>query len=330
MSVRRVAVGSLGGTITMVGGPGGGEPRLGAEDLVAGLPGLDGEGLDVETVTLQQLPGASLTPAHLVEAVDWARGRVDAGSDGVVLVQGTDTLPETAFLLDLYWDRTGPLVLTGAMRLASALGADGPANLRDACLAASTREVASQGVVVCLDGQLHRADRVEKSHSWTTGAFSSGLAGVAGVVTEGMVHLYAEGRRRGVGRVGPPVHDPRVVVWKTYLGDDGRELRDLVERGGVDGLVVEGFGVGHVPARAAHVLAEVATSLPVVAATSAERGGTLTFTYGFPGSEMDIVERGVLLYGELSARKARLAMWAWLAQGGRRERDSPRELLTRY
>lgn len=322
----RVAVGTLGGTITMVGGPGGGQPRLGAADLL----GQVGDDLQVEGATLEQLPGASLTPGQLSAAVTWARERVAVGCDGAVLVQGTDTLPESAFLADLYWDRSAPLVLTGAMRLASAVSADGAANLRDACRAAATGEVAAHGVVVCLGGQLHRADRVEKWHSWSTDAFTSGPAGVAGVVRESAVHLYSEGARGEVRVLAPPLRDPRVLLLTTYLGDDGRALERLVRDGEVDAVVVEGFGAGHVPARVADVLAQTAAAMPVVVATSAERGGTLTRTYGFPGSEMDLLERGVLLGGELSARKVRLLLWAFLAQEAAGSPGDLRELLGRY
>lgn len=319
---RRVALGSLGGTITMVDGPGGGQPQLGAADLLGGVGG----DLEVEATTLERLPSASLTPQQLVEAVGWAAQQVSAGSDGAVLVQGTDTLPESAFLADLYWDGPAPLVLTGAMRLASALSADGPANVRDACLAASAPQLGAHGVVVCMGGQLHRADRVEKSHSWGTDAFTSGPAGLVGVVREGDVHLYAQGGRTD-RRVGAPVRDPRVVLLKSYLGDDGALLESVVQEGGVDGIVVEGFGAGHVPARVADVLAEAARTLPIVVATSAERGGTLSRTYGFPGSETDLLDRGVLLSGELSARKARLLVWAWLAQEPAGTRPDLEELL---
>lgn len=322
----RVAVGTLGGTIAMVGGPGGGQPRLGAEDLLDGIGG----DVEVEGESLLQLPSASLTPAQLAQAVTWARGRVGAGCDGAVLVQGTDTLPESAILADLYWERAAPLVLTGAMRLASAASADGPANLQDACRAAVRPQVAAHGVVVCFAGQLHRADRVEKSHSWGTDAFTSGPAGLAGVVREGEVHLYPEAGARPMSAVAAPVRDPRVLLMKTYLGDDGQALARLLEDDQVEGVVVEGFGAGHVPARVADLLAEAAVSVPVVVATSAERGGTLSRTYGFAGSEMDLLDRGVLLAGDLSARKARLLVWAFLAQEPAAEQSGLTALLGRY
>lgn len=117
---------------------------------------------------------------------------------------------------------------------------------------------------------------------------------------------------------------------KTYLGDDGQALARLLEDDQVEGVVVEGFGAGHVPARVADLLAEAAVSVPVVVATSAERGGTLSRTYGFAGSEMDLLDRGVLLAGDLSARKARLLVWAFLAQEPAAEQSGLTALLGRY
>lgn len=309
--MRRIAVGSLGGTITMTGGTEGARPSLGAADLLAGVAGED---LRVEAETLEQLPSASLTTAQVLRAVAWAVERVKAGSDGAVLVQGTDTLPESAFLADLYWPGQAPLVLTGAMRLASAASADGPANLRDACLAASEPASAEHGVMVCMNGELHRAGRVRKAHSWGTHGFTSGPGGLAGVVREGQVHLQLTGRGMQPAPLTVPVRDPRVALVPTYLGDDGKPLEQALESGNVDGVVVEGFGAGHVPAVVADILAGAATTLPVVVCTSAERGGTLRGTYGFTGSEIDLLDRGVLLGGTLSARQARLLLWGWLAQ----------------
>ncbi len=321
-------MGSLGGTITMVEGPHGAEPRLGAQELMDGLAGDD---FSVDTETLEQMPGASLAPGHIVRAVAWAERQVASDAAGVVLVQGTDTLSESAFLADLYWDGAAPLVFTGAMRLASAAGADGPGNLVDACVAASRPEVGAQGVVVCMGGELHRAGRVQKSHSWGVHAFTSGPAGLAGVVREGEVHVYASRRGRESRPLGAPIRDPHIAVLKTFLGDDGRILDQLLDSAQVDGVVVEGYGAGHVPAEVADVLARAAEVLPVIVCTSASRGGTLRNTYGFRGSERDLLDRGVALGGALSAHHARLLLWAWLAQDqARSERIVLPDLLETY
>lgn len=315
MTRLRIAVGSLGGTITMTSAVGvsqGARPTLGASDLTAAVPALE-ERFELVVETLGRHPSPDLTPQRVADAVTWARTQVDAGCNGVVLTQGTDTLAESAFVASLWWDRAEPLVFTGAMRTPTALSADGPANLWAACLAAGSSAVRDLGVVVVMNSQIHLAERVAKSHSYRLDAFTSGPLGVAGIVIEDGVQVVAA-PRNGPSAIPMPTSDPEVLLWGTFLGDDGSGLRRLV---GPDtaGVVVDGFGVGHVSAGLAAVLEDLAGRMPVVVASSPARGGTLTSTYGFPGSESDLLRRGVLLAGDLPARKARLLVWAWLAAG---------------
>src|SRR5579884_513496 len=122
----RVVLYSTGGTIASVGGSAGGAtPRLGAAELIAALPGL-GEVAELEAMTLRQVPSPELGLPDLVELSRKAAEAVEAGADGVVITQGTDTMEESAFVLDLLWDREAPLVVTGAMRTPEQAGADGP------------------------------------------------------------------------------------------------------------------------------------------------------------------------------------------------------------
>ena len=126
-----VAVASLGGTATMTsetGNSAGVTPTLGVEELLAAVPGLS-DAARLQAKTLAGLPGASLGFADVLEALQWAGTAVEAGADGVVLVQGTDTLEETAYLLDLHWGRPEPIVVTGAMRAPQPAGPHGPAHL---------------------------------------------------------------------------------------------------------------------------------------------------------------------------------------------------------
>lgn len=80
---------------------------------------------------------------------------VDGGVNGVVVVQGTDTIEETAYLLDLYWDLREPLVVSGAMRAPSAAGADGPANLLAAIVVAASAAARDRGALVVLNDDVH-------------------------------------------------------------------------------------------------------------------------------------------------------------------------------
>ena len=142
MNKPRLLVLSLGGTITMVPSDSGGiTPKLGAAELVASVPALAEVG-DIDARSPFRLPSPSLTPANLVEVAGTIREAFASGFDGAVVIQGTDTIEESAFLLDLLVDSDKPVVITGAMRGADAPGADGPANLLSAAIVAASPGVA--------------------------------------------------------------------------------------------------------------------------------------------------------------------------------------------
>src|SRR5260370_29132552 len=133
-----IAVGALGGTICMTAddADAGALPRLSAQQLVAAVPGL-ADIAEIRAETLLQLPSPSLNIAHVFDSLAWAERMVAAGADGVVLTQGTDTLEETAFLLDLLVTHPQPVAVTGAMRTPLTAGADGPANILAAAACAA-------------------------------------------------------------------------------------------------------------------------------------------------------------------------------------------------
>ncbi|MDZ7748755.1 MAG: hypothetical protein U5K43_07825 [Halofilum sp. (in: g-proteobacteria)] len=105
---------------------------------------------------------------------------------------------------------------------------------------------------------------------------------------------------------------PRVALLTTYLGDDGQLVHDVV-RHGLDGLVIEATGTGHVAPAVADALAQAAAAMPVVFASRTGRGEMLRGYYGFEGSELDLHRRGLVRAGFLDGPKARLLLWAGLA-----------------
>lgn len=314
MSLSKVAVASLGGTITMTPGDGGTgvAPTLGAADLIAAVPELD-RVARIETATLAALPSASLSFGDVLAALGWAEQVVDDGAAGVVLIQGTDTMEETAYLLDLYWDRPEPLVVTGAMRSASAAGAEGPANLLASVRTAAAPESRGQGVVVVMNDEIHAASRVRKSDSARTNAFTSPNFGPLGYTRESSV-VYGSRPVRWAPLPTPPAGDagPRIALVETFLGDDGDLLR-LVQADRYDGVVVAAFGAGHVSERFAETVSEVLPTMPVVFATRTGSGTTLSHTYDFTGSESDLLRRGAVAAGWLHPRKARILLWSLVA-----------------
>jgi L-asparaginase len=312
-SSHTISVGALGGTIAMgtVAGRSGVVPTLTAESLVGSIPEL-GSVAPIRATTLSKLPGASLAPRDVLDALDWAVTEIESGSAGVVIAQGTDTLEETAYLADLHWSRPEPLVFTGAMRSPRQPSADGPANLVAACRVAASAACRRVGVLVVLDDQIHQARAVRKDHSTALSAFASPTVGPLGTLIEGRVSIHRQPYPRST--LTRPTSDPYVPVLETFLGDDGSTLRAVVGAG-ARGVTIAAFGVGHVSAPMATEIERTARDIPVVVSSRARAGGTLRNTYGFEGSEMDLVKRGAILSGMLDHRKSRILLWALLAGG---------------
>jgi L-asparaginase len=315
MGRPRIVLLSLGGTIATGPGPDGLVPQLSAEDLLALAPQL-ADVAELEAVGFRQVPGASLTLGDVVAVADELRNRP---ADGYVVTQGTDTLEETAFALDLLLEPTAPVVVTGAMRSPAWPGSDAPANLVAAVLAAADPRVAALGVVAVLGDELHAARAVRKEHTTSPAAFRSPLGGALGLVSEGRVTLVAKPFTPSPTLPQEPgAEDPEVALLATGLGDDGRLARALLTLG-YDGAVVEATGGGHVADRMVADLEALAGHMPVVLAARGRNGRVLTSTYAFPGSEVDLIERGLVPAGTLDAVKARILLALLLRTGASRE-----------
>jgi L-asparaginase len=297
---------SLGGTITMVPSAEGGiAPKLGAAELVASVPEL-GEVGEIDARSPFRLPSPSLTTANLVDVAATVEQAFAEGFDGAVVIQGTDTIEESAFLLDALVDSDKPVIVTGAMRGADAPGADGPANLLSAAIAAASPETRGLGTLAVLNYDIHAARFVQKSHTALPSAFLSPLVGPLGAMIERRACIYARVARTPClsAKDGPPAP---VALIKMSMGDDGRLLKALPDLG-YAGAVIEGMGAGHVLAEVAPILGELAAKMPVVLASRSMTGPVFTRTYGYPGAEIDLIKRGLIPSGYLSGLKARLLL----------------------
>ena len=312
--MARVAVVFTGGTISMRHDPaaGGNVPSLSGDDILALVPGL---GSIAEIVPIER----GLTPAsHFTfEALfgHWdaiAAALADETVDGAVVVQGTDTIEETAFFFDLLHAGPKPIVVTGAMRAASAPDYDGPANLRDAVTAATDPQLRDAGTVVVLAGSIEPADDVTKTHTTAFDTFRSLNAGSLGRIEDGRVVLARpRGPRRHVVaiRAAERVH----VVTATVAMD--ATVVDALLASGIDGLVVEATGGGNT---ASTLLAAaeraVAAGVPVVLTTRCP-AGEASGAYAFPGGGATWIRAGAMPAGHLGGPKARIALALGLGAG---------------
>jgi L-asparaginase len=313
-----VAYFALGGTISMTTAPEGGViARLTGADLVDALGELP---VEVRVHDPYAVPSASLTFEDVLDTVDAADQAVRDGAVGIVLTQGTDTLEETSFLIDSVWRHDVPFVVTGAMRNPTLPGADGPANLLAALQVASSPAARGRGALVTFHDEIHAARHVRKSHSTSPGTFVSPDLGPIGHVIERAPRFLADVPRRTRidGWTRERLAATKIALYTTALDDDGALLAGPEHSH--QGLVLAGFGVGHVPARLLPDLTEILKVMPVVLTSRTGGGAVLADTYSAPGSERDLLARGVVGGGFVHPFKARVLLRLLVAAGaGRRQ-----------
>jgi L-asparaginase len=220
--------------------------QLGVAQLVEAVPALAGLPLECEQVAQTDSKDMDFAVWRaLALRIAEHLGREEVA--GIVVTHGTDTLEETAYFLQRVLAPAKPVVMTAAMRPATSLQADGPQNLLDAVAVA--QQPGARGVVAVLDGRVHAAAEVRKSHTYRVDAFSSGDAGPLGAMEEGMLRLWRpwpEGQALGVQWLPAEASAwPQVEIVTSHSGAGGALVRAACEIG-VQGLVVAATGNGTV------------------------------------------------------------------------------------
>jgi L-asparaginase len=219
--------------------------QVGIDQLLAALPAL-AEGGPVITEQVAQIDSKDMSFAvwaQLAARVNHFLARDDI--QGIVITHGTDTLEETAYFLQAVCRPAKPVVLTCAMRPATALAPDGPQNVMDAVAVA--RHQGAQGVVAVCAGTIHSAFDVQKVHTYQLNAFGSGDAGPIGYVEEGRLRLMRNWPVAQAACAQIAIENiadwPRVEIIMSYVGASGAIVQALVDQG-VQGLVVAATGNG--------------------------------------------------------------------------------------
>ena len=314
MGLPRVVVFSMGGTISSVDSGGKGvEPTLTGEALVSDVPEI-ARFADVSAVSFRQAASGEIGVEDLAYLAAKIDDQIDGGAAGAVVTQGTDTIEETSFVLDLLVDREAPVVVTGAMRNPTLPGADGPANLLAAIQVAASDAARGLGTVVVLNEEIHAARFVRKTHTSNPATFRSDPVGPLGWISESIPRVVLRPTGRHKVKLPEDAQDSPVALYHVALGDDGRLLPE-VEGKGYAGLVVEAMGGGHVPSVMVQTLEDLASKMPVVLASRTGSGEVLRSTYGFIGSETDLLDRGLISAGPLDGLKARLFLTLLLRSG---------------
>ncbi len=251
--------------------------QLGIDQIVGSVPALS---ISAHVITEQvaQIDSKDMSFAvwsRLASRVNYFLAQEDV--QGIVITHGTDTLEETAYFLQEVCRPAKPVVLSCAMRPATALMPDGPQNLLDAV--AVTRHEGASGVVAVCAGVVHGAYDVQKVHPYKPDAFSSGDAGPIAYVEEGRLRLLrnwpvSQARKQSLA-IEKIAHWPRVEIIMSYAGASGAIVEALVAQG-VEGLVVAATGNGTLHhALEAALLKAQATGIRVLRATRCANGRVL-------------------------------------------------------
>jgi len=314
MMKPRLATFFTGGTISMRIDPatGGAVPALSGEEIIALVPGLD-RIAEFDLINFARLPGPHWTPGRMMELARAVKEKLaDEKIAGAVVTHGTDTLEETAYLLDLVLDEEKPVVFVGAMRNSSELSWDGPGNLRSAVRVAVDPAARGLGVIVAMNEQLIAAAEATKTHTESTDTFQSRDFGPLGLVDKDRVIVMrrpAEREHIATDRI-----EERVDVIKMVAGADGRFISFAIDDG-ARGLVIEGLGRGNVTVAALPAIERaIAANIPVVIASRCPRGRVLD-TYAYEGAGRQLRKMGVILGGMLPSHKARIKLMLALGAG---------------
>ncbi|MGG7045020.1 asparaginase [Staphylococcus aureus] len=225
--------------------------------------------------------------------------------DGFVITHGTDTLEETAFLLDLILGIEQPVVITGAMRSSNEIGSDGLYNYISAIRVASDEKARHKGVMVVFNDEIHTARNVTKTHTSNTNTFQSPNHGPLGVLTKDRVQFHhMPYRQQALENVNDKLNVPLV---KAYMGMPG-DIFSFYSREGIDGMVIEALGQGNIPPSALEGIQQlVSLNIPIVL-VSRSFNGIVSPTYAYDGGGYQLAQQGFIFSNVLNGPKARLKL----------------------
>lgn len=309
MTPPRIVLLTTGGTIAGVS-----DPASGSEAYTAGV--LDGNAIAAAIPDLADIATLEVQPCLSIDSRnatpdDWLTIANDALTvlarkdvDGLVITHGTDTLEETALFLDLVLPTGKPVVITGAMRPATAISADGPGNLRDALRVAGLPDSAGRGVLVVFNEKILPARGLRKTHATHIDAFDA-ADGPVGSARPDDPRYVADPAAHNA-KLPIPASLPLVLILQLGAGTPP-ELADAAAGLGARGLVLALTGNGSVPAAWEEKVAELTGNGVAVVRTTRCAEGFIA-----PRSDDAL---GCWPAGVLPPSQARVALMLALTQG---------------
>lgn len=261
---------------------------------------------NIDSQQYLNIPSPHMTPTLMFQLAKHLDDQIiQKQYDGVIITHGTDTLEETAYLLDLLLQTSIPVVVTGAMRSSNELGADGPYNLISALRVAISDEGYRKGVLVVLNDEIHTAKNVTKTHTSNIATFQSPQYGPIGTVTKRGVFFHHIPTKRDSYQINQL--SKKVVLLKAFAGMDENFIKAVTAMN-VDGLVIEAFGQGNLPPNTVTGLtALIHNNVPIVLVSRCFNG-IVQDTYGYDGGGKQLKKLGIIFTNGLNGQKARLKL----------------------
>lgn len=305
--MKKILIVFTGGTFSMTidKKTGGAIPKFSGKDLLKKIPQAS-KLAKIICCDFGKYPGPHMTPELMFQLSLTIRQLISKHQiDGVIVTHGTDTLEETAYLLDLTIKTKIPIVVIGSMKNSSEPDWDGPRNLIDAIHICLNKNFTGIGVLVCLNGEINAASEVTKIYTEQIDSFRSLDFGALGFVENGKAVLNRLPRK--LETIPSKKIVTNVDLLTVYAGMDDKFFRFSADSGS-RGLVIEALGVGNVPPLAFEGIKYVINkNIPVVLVSRCPAGETLDI-YSYPGAGKWLNKIGVIFADYLNGPKARIKL----------------------
>ena len=314
LKMKNILIVFTGGTFSMsvdnkkYGGAG---PRYSGKELLKKIPQVKNLA-KISFYDFGKYPGPHVTPEIMMKLSKQLKKKIAKKEfDGIVVIHGTDTLEETAYLIDLTIKTKTPIVFTGSMKNSSEPDWDGPKNLTDSIKVCLNENSKGMGVLVCMHGEVNAASEVTKIFSNEFETFQSLDFGTLGFVQKDRV-VYNR-LPRFLETIKTNKINTNVDLLTVYAGMDEKFFK-LSADSGVDGLVIEALGIGNVPPAAFKgVEYVIKKNIPVVLVSRCPAGET-DYIYSYPGAGKHLHNLGVIFTDYLNGQKARIKLMLALSK----------------
>ncbi|MBU5440073.1 asparaginase [Tissierella sp. MSJ-40] len=306
-SLNKVAIIFTGGTISMKIDPRihAAIPALSSEEIMAMVTNIE-KFAEIEIINFSNIPSPHITPNMMIDLAMVVKETINRKDiTGVIVTHGTDTLEETAYLLDLIIHTEKPIIVVGAMRNSSELGYDGSSNLSAAICTAISKKSRNKGVLVVMNNEVNDASEVTKTNTLSLDTFKSPEFGPLGIVDNDEVIYYRDIISRQF--IDTEKIENKVALIKCVPGMES-DILDFYIDSSYKGIVIEALGRGNIPpTMIPGIKKSISNNVPVVMVSRCPTGRVLD-TYGYDGGGKHLREIGVIFGSNLPGQKARIKL----------------------